>query len=133
MALANASRGAVVFLACLTAATAPDAALAEAFIASTGDEIELAPPEGMSCRALSRKLSEIDATGYRGARPRPRDPRDHELFLYELRVSKRFYASCGNLGLNASQRRCVFVRGFRKKGESAAAAVARCRAADDGS
>ena len=61
---------------------------------STGHVIVMAPVGAMDCAALSRKLEEIDATGYRGARPAPREASDMPLLRYENTVSNRYYSRC---------------------------------------
>lgn len=74
------------------------AAAAEPFQVSTGHVIDLTPVETMDCGELGRKLDEIDATGYRGRRPRPPQLADRPLFDYESAVSHRFYGDCSRSG-----------------------------------
>jgi hypothetical protein len=71
---------------------------AEPFVTSQGLRVFLSPVVDMSCGELLAKLEEIDATGYRGLRPTPRDSRDARLLDYETDVSRRYYSRCARRG-----------------------------------
>lgn len=64
------------------------------FTVTTGHVIRFQPVGDLDCDGLRRKLAEIDATGYRGHRPRPADRRDRPLFDYENAVAHDLYTRC---------------------------------------
>ena len=92
----RARRARIVALAAGAALAVTVAAPAQtrSFGLADGGRIELTPVERMTCPELARKLSEIDATGYRGANPEPHDARDRPLLAYETAVSVRYYGAC---------------------------------------
>ncbi|MEM6440517.1 MAG: hypothetical protein AAF763_12585 [Pseudomonadota bacterium] len=106
------------------AAGPADAAAEDAPIArlSTGHEIVMQPARSLDCRALAAKLAEIDATGYRGARPEPRNPADMPLLLYENRVSNQYYSRCMRMQERAPDGDHLFRGGFRAGGPRPATA-----------
>lgn len=89
-------------------------AAAEPFTTSQGATVERTAPASLDCPGLARKLAEIDATGYRGARPTPADRRDRPLFDYETMVSIRYYSTCAELKAGAMPSVNVFRGGFNK-------------------
>lgn len=101
---------------------APPQASAQAgrdFTATTGHVVTMIPVDDLDCRGLARKLAEIDATGYRGQRPRPADRRDRLLFDYEKQVSRRYYSRCVSGHAPESgettRTRDVFRKGFQAR------------------
>ena len=86
---------------------------AEAFVTSSGARISTPTPQRMSCADLNRKLQQIDATGFRGVQPAPRNPSDLPLFDYESKVAGELYARCPSSGMGPVQRSEVFRDGFR--------------------
>ncbi|MEO1687103.1 MAG: hypothetical protein AAFU61_04270 [Pseudomonadota bacterium] len=80
---------------------------------TTGHAVAMTPPDALDCDALALKLAEIDATGYRGAKPRPAHDEDMPLFDYENRVSNRYYADCVAMrSAGESDGRSIFDGGF---------------------
>ncbi|MGR3782184.1 MAG: hypothetical protein ACU0DT_13095 [Albimonas sp.] len=100
-------------------ATAPPLARAQdTFVTSGGIAIRLAPAGDLSCQELLAKIDEIDATGYRGLRAGPRDPRDRRLFEYESAVSNRYYSSCGATGASRTSATEILRGGFKPRATS---------------
>lgn len=103
----------------LGASPQASAQAARDFTATTGHVVTMTPVDDLDCRGLARKLAEIDATGYRGQRPRPADRRDRLLFDYEKQVSRRYYSRCitgqaPDAGETA-RARDVFRKGFQAR------------------
>ncbi|HKK37447.1 MAG TPA: hypothetical protein VJ994_14225 [Paracoccaceae bacterium] len=109
-----------MFLLAVVAACPAAAEEGERFETSTGVSILLTPVVSMSCDGLARKLGEIDATGYRGARPEPASRRDHRLFDYETAVSMRYYTTCVDMSARPVAPSSVFRGGFEPAGAGAA-------------
>tara|TARA_R110000751_G_scaffold2339_9_gene12285 strand:+ start:2833 stop:3189 length:357 start_codon:yes stop_codon:yes gene_type:complete len=100
-------------------ATAPPAASAQdTFVTSGGIAIRLVPAGELSCSDLHAKIDEIDATGYRGLRAGPRDPRDRRLFEYESAVANRYYSSCASAGNNRASATEILRGGFKPRATS---------------
>ncbi len=82
------------------------------FTTSSGAQVQLDSVSDMECGALSRKLDEIDATGYRGQSPTPHDPGDQPLFIYEHKVARALYTRCAR-DMSGNEVSNVLRRGFR--------------------
>lgn len=82
---------------------------------SDGRAIETPPVSEMDCDTLSAKLSEIDATGYRGVSPTPRNPADRPLLAYEEEAATVFYQNCVVRALGRDTPRDLFNKGYREK------------------
>ena len=75
------------------------AALQPAIRLTTGDVVAAPPPVSLDCDAIRAKLFEIDATGYRGLEPAPRDAADAPMLAYETELNRELYARCARRGL----------------------------------
>jgi len=81
---------------------------------STGQGVAMPAPASLDCDALRRKLAEIDATGYRGARPRPAHDGDMPMLDYENRVSTLYYAECESMRRGEASGLGLFEGGFQR-------------------
>lgn len=68
----------------------------EWFVTSGGVRVATPVVAGLDCAALLQVLIAIDGSGYRGVASAPDDRADDQLFLYENRVARRYYADCVN-------------------------------------
>lgn len=89
----------VGFAAPLIAATValaapPPRAQDSRFMTSDGAVVATPPPQSLDCRGKRRVLDAIDATGYRGTGPEPKNPADRGLLDYENALSQAYYAEC---------------------------------------
>ncbi|MFO7855833.1 MAG: hypothetical protein R6V44_11545 [Paracoccaceae bacterium] len=112
--------GSALLLLAVAAAGPAAAEDGERFETSTGAAIVLTPVVSMTCEGLARKLGEIDATGYRGARPEPASRQDRRLLDYETAVSMRYYSTCVAMSDRPVAPSSVFRGGFEPAGSDAA-------------
>lgn len=110
MAVSRDLAGGVLLLLAVASAAAEEQGAP--FTLSNGRSIVLTPVESMSCEGLRAKLDEIDATGYRGARPAPASRADDRLLDYETAVSMRYYNGCVEIGGSRFAPSAVFRGGF---------------------
>lgn len=112
--------GSALLLLAVAAACPAAAGEDERFETSTGASVVLTRVASMSCDGLLRKLGEIDATGYRGARPEPASREDRRLLDYETAVSMRYYNTCVAMSERPIAPSSVFRGGFEPAGAGAA-------------
>lgn len=66
------------------------------FVTSGGVPVPTPPLAELDCTGLSRVLSAIDGSGYRGFGPTPGSDADRALRAYEDGVSRRWFVDCVN-------------------------------------
>lgn len=70
------------------------AAAGETYVTAGGVALRTPPIAEIGCAEMEAVLDAIDASGYRGGAPRPKDDADMALLSYEDRLSRAFYARC---------------------------------------
>jgi hypothetical protein len=84
----------------------------DTFVTSDGVEAPTPSLDGLSCLDIISVLESIDASGYRGAFPAPRNPTDWPLFAYESRLSERLYSNCSAVTPLEVDTDSPFTKGF---------------------
>jgi hypothetical protein len=84
---------ATIGVALMVWASAP-AVAAGSFVTADGVRIPMPDIRSLNCRQIGDILALIDASGYRGAAPRPIDRADAPLFEYETRLARAQFRQC---------------------------------------
>lgn len=82
------------------------------FVTSGGVPVPTPPLAGLDCAGLSRVLTAIDGSGYRGVAPTPGSDADRALRAYEDGVSRRWFADCVNGPAALADAEGAFRHGF---------------------
>ena len=100
-------------LAPILAALAAGAASAQdSFTTAAGITLRTPAIDDLGCDGMRRVLDAIDASGYRGGAPRPKDDTDMALFRYEDRLSSAYYGRCVAGETRGAEAARAFSNGF---------------------